>query len=166
MNEDKKKMIEEIKAIIDDRCEAELGQVHASSKGGKVTKTVDTSLIAKDIYNAGYRKVADDEIVIKKRKYEQLKKYNRDRKRLRLKWQQAKQDLDDIYSNGFVLLVEHHEIVDKVARETRQETAREIINMLTPPCKACDANWHKGCMCLQKKIIKQIAQKYDIELED
>ena len=47
---DKEKQIEEIKRIIDDRCEAELGQVHASSKGGKVTKTVDTKLIAKDIY--------------------------------------------------------------------------------------------------------------------
>ncbi len=47
---DKEKQIEEIKQIINERCEAELEQVHASSKGGKVTKTVDTSLIAKDIY--------------------------------------------------------------------------------------------------------------------
>ena len=47
---DKEKQIEEIKQIIDNICEAELGQVHASSKDGKVTKTVDTSLIAKNIY--------------------------------------------------------------------------------------------------------------------
>lgn len=85
-----------------------------------------TDNFEKELANLGYRQIADDEIVIKKRQYEQLKKYNRDRKRLRLKWQQAKQDLDDIYSNGFVLLVEHHEIVDQVARETRQETARKI----------------------------------------
>lgn len=87
--------------------------------------------VMESLYNEGYRKIEDDEIVIKKRQYEQLKKYNRDRKRLRLKWQQAKQDLDDIYSNGFVLLVEHREIVDQVARETRQETAREILQELT-----------------------------------
>lgn len=68
MNKDE--MIKDIMAIIDDRCEAELGQVHASSKGGKVTKTVSTSLIAKDIYNAGYRKVADDEIVESMKTYE------------------------------------------------------------------------------------------------
>ena len=41
-------------------------------------------------------KVADDEIIIKKQQYEQLKKYNRDRKRLRLKWQQAKQETREI----------------------------------------------------------------------
>ena len=73
MNKDEMKMIEEIKAIIDDRCEAELGQVHASSKGGKVTKTVDTSLIAKDIYNAGYRKVGEDEIVESMKTYERAR---------------------------------------------------------------------------------------------
>lgn len=70
----KDEMIKDIRAIIDDRCEAELGQVHAESKGGKVTKTVSTSLIAKDICNAGYQKVAEDEIVIKKSEYENLSK--------------------------------------------------------------------------------------------
>lgn len=48
------------------------------------------------LYDAGYRKVADDEIIVKKRQYEQLKKYNRDRKRLRLRWQQAKQETREI----------------------------------------------------------------------
>ena len=72
MNKDE--MIKDIRAIIDDRCEAELGQVHAESKGGKVTKTVSTSLIAKDIYNSNYRKVGEDEIVIKKSEYENLSK--------------------------------------------------------------------------------------------
>ena len=72
MNKDE--MIKDIRAIIDDRCEAELGQVHAESKGGKVTKTVSTSLIAKDIYNANCRIIADDEIVIKKSEYEKLTK--------------------------------------------------------------------------------------------
>lgn len=70
----KKEIVKDIRAIIDNRCEAELGQVHAESKGGKVTKTVSTSLIAKDIYNTGYRKVTDDEIVIKKSEYDILLK--------------------------------------------------------------------------------------------
>lgn len=71
MNKDE--MIKDIRAIIDDRCEAELGQVHASSKGGKVTKTVDTSLIAKDIYDAGYRKVTEDEIIESMKTYERAR---------------------------------------------------------------------------------------------
>ncbi len=44
-------LIKGIKQVIDKRCEAELGQVYANSENGKVTKIVDTSLIAKDIYN-------------------------------------------------------------------------------------------------------------------
>lgn len=65
---DKEKQIEEIKRIIDNRCEAELGQVHASSNGGKVTKTVDTKLIAKDIYEY----LTKDSVVLSKEEYEKL----------------------------------------------------------------------------------------------
>lgn len=124
----------------------------------KIKEVVDKS------YNAGYRKVGEDEIVVKKRQYEQLKKYNRDRKRLRLKWQQAKQDLDDIYSNGFVLLVEHHEIVDQVARETRQKTAREILALIGKPNYKGD-DWYEGAFFKQEQIREQIADIYGIELE-
>ena len=51
MNMPKEVLIKGIKKVIDTRCEAELGQVYANSKDGKVTKIVDTSLIAKDIYD-------------------------------------------------------------------------------------------------------------------
>lgn len=62
-----KEQIEEVTKIINSRCEAELGQVHSNSKDGKVTKTVDTSLIAKDIISAGYHKtiwhkIADNDL--------------------------------------------------------------------------------------------------------
>ena len=50
----------------------------------------------------GCRKVSEDEIVIKKRQYEQLKKYNRDRKRLRLRWQQAKQETREIFQEAYM----------------------------------------------------------------
>ena len=62
-----KEQLEEVTKIINKRCEAELGQVHANNKDGKVTKTVDTSLIAKDIINANYHrtvwhKIADGDL--------------------------------------------------------------------------------------------------------
>lgn len=129
--------------------------------------------LAKSLIRKSYRKVADDEIVIKKRQYEQLKKYNRDRKRLRLRWQQAKQDLDDIYNNGFVLLVEHREIVDQVARETRQETAREvsdkIYNKLTESDMWHDMKkiwWRGGGECYELKcVLNQVLKELNIESE-
>lgn len=108
MNENGMKMIEDIRAIIDDRCEAELGQVHAESKGGKVTKTVSTSLIAKDIYNANFRKVGEDEIVIKKREYEAL-----------LLEQKRLKEMVDRIPCGYEL----KEI-------TRQETVKDIIDKI------------------------------------
>ena len=52
--------VKDVKRIIDERCEStKLGQVH--SNNGNVTKTVDTSLIAKDIIAAGYHKIDDYE---------------------------------------------------------------------------------------------------------
>lgn len=88
------------------------------------------------LYNAGCRIIADDEIVIKKKQYEQLKKYNRDRKRLRLKWQQAK-----------------------------QETAREILALIGKPNYKGD-DWYEGAFYKQEQIREQIADIYGIELED
>ena len=52
MDVEEKELVE----IINKRCEADLGQLHTNSRDGKVTKTVDTSLIAKDIVAAGYCK--------------------------------------------------------------------------------------------------------------
>ena len=97
------------------------------------------------LINAGYRKVGEDEIVLTKSEYENLRL--------------AQYNAQTTINENFLLALEKIE-------QAKKETAREIINMLTPPCKTCDANWHKGCMCLQKKIIKQLAQKYGIELED
>lgn len=147
------------------------------NKDEMIENIADYIQIASDLYriecikvakylveNKNCRIIADDEIVVKKQQYEQLKKYNRDRKRLRLKWQQAKQDLDDIYSNGFVLLVEHHEIVDQVARETRQETAREILALIGKPNYKGD-DWYEGAFFKQEQIREQIADIYGIELE-
>lgn len=44
----------------------------------------------------GYKPIGNEEVVISKHLYEQLKKHNADRKRLRLRWQQAKQETREI----------------------------------------------------------------------
>lgn len=63
------RVINDVADIINDRCEAELGQVHASSRGGKVIKTVDTKLIAKDIV----KYFTEDNVVISREDYKYLK---------------------------------------------------------------------------------------------
>lgn len=99
MNENEMKMIEEMASIIcketsnkglcekcDFKKHEQFGYTYQCHKFDN----------AETLYNANCRIIADDEIVIKKREYEQLKKYNRDRKRLRLRWQQAKQETREI----------------------------------------------------------------------
>ena len=138
MNKDE--MIKDIKAIIDDRCEAELGQVHASSKGGKVRKTVSTRLIAKDIYNAGYRKVADDdEIVLKKSEYENLRL--------------AQYNAQTTINENFLLALAKIE-------QAKKETAREIIDKIE---NLADIEIKKGGNC--EKYFDMVLDLLDKELE-
>lgn len=60
----RKKQIEEIAEIINKRVDTNLGQLHGTKSGfGKcadVTTTVGTTLVAKELYDNGYRKI--DEI--------------------------------------------------------------------------------------------------------
>ena len=66
----KNQLINNITDVINDRCEAELGQVHAVSRGGKVMKTTDTKLIAKDVVNT---LLDDNYVMITKEEYDNLK---------------------------------------------------------------------------------------------
>lgn len=58
------------------------------------------------------------------------------------------------------------EDVNEYVSAARKETAREIIEMLVPPCEVCDENWHKGCLCLKAKIAEKIAKQYGVEVEE
>lgn len=57
--------LQEIKRIIDERVETNLGQVHGYH--GNVMKTVDTIIIAKDILEAGYGDVREYKAELDKR---------------------------------------------------------------------------------------------------
>lgn len=92
MNNDEIKMIKEMaEMLIDAQDKCELNPCNECEHQG-CREGCWHYLSATELYKKGGRIVADDEIVIKKRQYEQLKKYNRDRKRLRLKWQIAEQE--------------------------------------------------------------------------
>lgn len=94
---------------------------------------------AKTVINAGYRKVGEDEIVIKKRQYEQLKKHNRDRKRLRLKWQQAKQELE------------------QAKKETASEVSKNILTKLADDFSGLDGMEVEYPLNKVKELAKQLS---------
>lgn len=105
MNKDEKKMIKEMANEIDlakkhlwNAINLKIDDYSWHSKG-----------IAEALYNAGYRKIADDEIVIKKSKINALKNRN-DRLKMELK------------------------ICERKLEKAKQETAREILQELYNEC--------------------------------
>jgi hypothetical protein len=99
------------------------------------------------LYNAGYRNIKD-KVVLSKEEQERI--LNATEKRIK----QLKKELKQA-----------SELKAETIRLTKQETARDIIEMLTPPCENCDENWHKGCLCLRAKIAEKIAKQYGVEVE-
>lgn len=123
MNEDE--MIKEVANLIYS-C-----QFAVDCTGGHCDECLATALI-----NLGYRKIGDDEIIIKRRQYEQLKKHNRDRKRLRLRWQQAKQELEQAkqesvrdFAKIVISAIWEEEENEKIKIKDVHDTIRDILRM-------------------------------------
>jgi hypothetical protein len=144
----KQKQIEEIKRIIDDRCEAKLGQVHTNN--GNVTKTVDTSLIAKDIYNAGYRKIPEGGVVLTKEEAEQVYGTVKNHGELLKDLQEAKSVFEKEMEEAQKEFVKHFEEHEK---ELRKETAEKFAEKL----KGKLSEWLDDNEDLNFKIDKGIA---------
>lgn len=48
--------------------------------------------------------------------------------------------------------------------QIRKETAEKILDLLVPDCKACDENWHSGCLCLRATLAEKIAKQFGVEV--
>ena len=91
---------------------------------------------AEALYNAGYRKVPDGATV--------------------LLVGENNQALDEKTIEYFV---KHNE-------QIRKETAEKILDLLMPDCKACDENWHSGCLCLRATLAEKIAKQFGVEIKE
>lgn len=69
--------------------------------------------------------------------------------------EQIKHTTDD---NVIEFFVKHNEKVRKIMAE------REILDLLVPDCKACDENWHSGCLCLRSTLAEKIAKQLGVEV--
>ena len=118
-------------------------------------KTVDADayLVAKHFYNLGYQNCQDKVVLDKEEHIALINEFNA--------LQHKYNDICDRYR----LCKDENETIKQYAVMTRQETAKEIIEMLVPPCEACDENWHKGCLCLRTTIAEKIAKQYGVEVE-
>lgn len=114
---------------------------------------------AKDLYNANYRKITADEVVIKKDEYETLKAQN-DSLELSVK--------DLSYRNAQVaeanklFAKRNDELLDELqgAIRIKEKTTREILQKL----KACIENSVGGYLLIDRKGIRELATELGIEL--
>ena len=53
-----------------------------------------------------------------------------------------------------------------VRQNAIKETAEKILDLLVPDCKACDENWHSGCLCLRATLAEKIAKQFGVEIKE
>lgn len=173
MDKDEKKMIEEMAQVLcNRRCEdCELLGVSCGCKS-----------YCTRLYNAGCRIIADDEIVIKKSEYKELKKYRTDwlnSEKMHLQAELEDTEFELGCSNRlFQKVCEEKKELEKRLEQVKQETAREILQALFPKedmstdtTLDLDKNgkWVKheiNYFTIYEDEVKDLAKAYGIELED
>ena len=122
---------------------------------------------AKALIDAGYRKVADDEIVIKKSEYKELKKYRTDwlnSEKMHLQAELEDTEFELGCSNRlFQKVCEEKKELEKQLEQAKQETAREILQEFKTRIKYIPKNNFTRLEIDWEIAI--LAQKCGIELE-
>lgn len=103
--------------------------------------------IMEALYNANYRKVADDEIVVKKQAYEKF-----------IEDFAKQEEISHSYEQGYTELLEtNHQLQDELEKSKKEK--KEILQMIY------DKGNDTGIICLPAFAINQLAKAYHIELE-
>ena len=77
--------------------------------------------------------------------------------------EQERDYLNKNYNEGWeIQKVEPEEEVKRIEKET----AEKILDLLVPDCKACDENWHSGCLCLRATLAEKIAKQFGLEMKE
>ena len=77
--------------------------------------------------------------------------------------EQERDYLNKNYNEGWeIQKVEPEEEIKRIEKET----AEKILDLLVPDCKACDENWHSGCLCLRATLAEKIAKQFGLEVEE
>lgn len=164
MNENEKKMIKEMATHMVDYCDR--FQMCPYVEDSNVTCDICK---ARSLYNANCRIIAEDEIVIKKSEYKELKKYRTDwlnSEKMHLQAELEDTEFELGCSNRlFQKVCEEKKELEKQLEQVKQETAREILALIGKPNYKGD-DWYEGAFFKQEQIREQIADEYGIELEE
>lgn len=109
--------------------------------GYSIDLEADCKFVAEEMYNKGHRKLSEDSVVLSREEYNEIKMYQS-------------------------YIPEMKKAFDKVRNAAIKETAEKILDLLVPDCKACDENWHSGCLCLRATLAEKIAKQFGLEIKE
>ena len=109
--------------------------------GYSIDSEADCKFVAEEMYNKGHRKLSEDSVVLLREEYNEIKTYQS-------------------------YIPEMKKAFDKVRNAAIKETAEKILDLLVPDCKACDENWHSGCLCLRATLAEKIAKQFGVEIKE
>lgn len=109
--------------------------------GYSIDSEADCKFVAEEMYNKGHRKLPEDSVVLSREEYDEIKTYQS-------------------------YIPEMKKAFDKIRNATIKETAEKILDLLVPDCKACDENWHSGCLCLRATLAEKIAKQFGLEIKE
>ena len=109
--------------------------------GYSIDLEADCKFVAEEMYNKGHRKLSEDSVVLSREEYDEIKTYQS-------------------------YIPEMKKAFDKIRNATIKETAEKILDLLVPDCKACDENWHSGCLCLRATLAEKIAKQFGLEMKE
>lgn len=112
----------------------------------KEVQDKDISDFIKDINYI--RSYLQDSVVLSREEYESLK---------------ARADDKCKYDCWLIEDVPDFEVEKDIKTQSSKETAEKILDLLVPDCKACDENWHRGCLCLRATLAEKIAKQFGVE---
>lgn len=114
--------------------------------------------VMEDLYNEGYRKVADDEIVVKKEAYEKF-----------VGQLIEQEEIAHSYEQGYAELLQSNHFLQDKLENARQETTREILQKLKDNIMLADfgcGDGYEEVVDMNTDELKKLAKQYGIELED
>lgn len=119
--------------------------------------------VAEALYNAGYRKLPGNSVVLSREEHERLVKMAQGQ----ISNMKATDFLKACISSGvMVKAVSTEEQVKQAYEKGSKETVEKILDLLVPDCKACDENWHNGCLCLRATLAEKIAKQFGVEIKE
>ena len=119
---------------------------------------------SKYLYEQGYRKVPEDSVVLSREELseEPYNDFCKGCPNVRVRSSGMTDCCADYSCEQFQKYARLLELYE----QSRKETAEKILDLLVPDCKACDENWHSGCLCLRATLAEKIAKQFGFEVEE